>query len=385
MLKLANNIITNFAITELGTQLLTRGLAEGKAIVFTNALLGDGICTVDPKSVTALKGNTMFSVIPTTSYNVQTGITTFSMAISNLDFTSPKLVTEFGFYAKLAGDASDVLFAYKNSKNTPFILKAYSGSETKATLTADLVIQSAYNASQQNAISDANGANIDDNYLLKTLNGVLGVPQISFCNDLPDATGAWGWMDGGEIKKSDYPDLWLRVKPEVDLAVANIAGGTWEYKGSNNLKSYFGWYKGTTEDYFRKPDVMSAEMFMRATGSLTCCRLSGVHQVNSVNSHRHTASTGTSGSHNHTGTTSTDGNHTHTINYGRALRGGSGGSNLWQNDGNYATFNAAGAHQHTFTASTDAGHVHTITLTNTGGTETTPPNVAVKVYALLRL
>ncbi len=43
-----------------------------------------------------------------------------------------------------------------------------------------------------------------------------------------------------------------------------------------------------------------------------------------------------------------------------------------------------GTHSHTFTTSTVAAHSHSITVDLAGGVETTPPNIAVKVYGLLR-
>ena len=379
-----NKSITNFSLTDLGTQLLTRGLAEGKVINITNAILGNGICTTDPKSVTGIKGSSVFSIAPTLTFNVATNTMTISVAITNLGFTKPILVTEIGIYAKLTGDSSEVLFAYKNSKDTPFILNAYDGSkEVKATLTVDCVLGSAYTESVGKATSNSSGADTELVYLKKMLTGLLGIPQTTFNDSLPDNSKNWGWFDGGEIKKTDYPDLWLRVKPEVDNAVANVTNGIWEYGGVNNLKSYFGWYKGTTDEYFRKPNMMESGHFVRPSSNQVGARKGGVHQVNAIQAHNHSATSGTSGSHYHTGSTSTDGNHTHTINYGRKLNGGGGGGDL-ENSGTYATFNAAGAHAHSFTTSTVAGHSHTITVGNTGGTETIPPNIAVKVYGLLR-
>ncbi len=208
----------------------------------------------------------------------------------------------------------------------------------------------------------------------------LGTVQTDMLNDLPDNTGKWGWADGGEIKKSDYPDLWEKVRTAVDLAVANVTSGVWEYLGSSNLKSYYGWYKGTTDEYFRKPNLMANEVYLRPS-----TRSAGVYQVNNIQSHNHGASSATAGSHNHTGTADSAGAHTHNVPAGD---GGSYGGPYTQSRGQYRIdvgSSSSGAHSHTFTTTTVAAHSHSITVDNAGGVETTPKNVGVKYYILLKI
>ncbi|MBN1469548.1 MAG: hypothetical protein JW924_12550, partial [Fusobacteriaceae bacterium] len=40
---------------------------------------------------------------------------------------------------------------------------------------------------------------------------IIGEPVLTLCNDLPDTTN-FAWMDGGQLKKTDYPKLWARVE-----------------------------------------------------------------------------------------------------------------------------------------------------------------------------
>ena len=372
--------MSNLIMTDLGTNLVTRSMGESKKLLFTKVLCGDGITSVDPRTLVNMIGtNTKPMTITGVTYEAVDESVDIECSINNEGILTNFIISEFGIFAKLEGDVSEILFGYRNNKDTPEVFYAYGNGVQHLERTFKFSVGSFSNVGDDSNKSYSDKVSIETDYFKRIIGGLLGVAQHSLCNALPDNTGNWGWFDGGEIKKSDYPDLWLRVKPDVDNAVANVTSGVYEYLGSNNLKSYYGWYKGTTDEYFRKPNLMSNEVYLRPS-----TRNGGLYQVNNIQSHAHSASSAGAGSHSHTGTTDSAGAHTHTITAYSGLNGGGSYSGLsggatWQ-----ATTSSAGAHTHTFTTTTVAAHSHTITVDNSGGLETTPKNVGCKVYGLLR-
>ena len=385
------NLLTKFTITDLGMNLITRGMAESKAVVFTAVKCADGITSADPATIVNLIGsNPLSMVLAGVAYDSTDQTVEVTATINNSAVTVNKVITEFGIYAKLAGDTNDTLFGYKNNKDTPDVLYPYGTGDQYIERVFKCGVGAFNNLGDNFTYDYANAKNVEASYFKKILMGLLGVAQHSLVDNLPDNTGNWGWFDGGEIKKTDYPDLWERVRPSVETAVANVTSGVWEYLGSNNLKSYYGWYKGTTDGYFRKPNLMSNEVYLRPS-----TRNGGVYQVNNIQSHAHGASSATAGAHNHTGTVDSAGYHAHDIggvsnrgNYGvwhpTAGRSIDGGGDSGYNVMSY-TVSYGGAHTHTFTTTTQAAHSHTITVDNAGGIETTPKNVGCKIYGLLKI
>ena len=383
------NLLTKFTITDLGMNLITRGMAESKSISFTAVKCADGITSIDPtKAVAMIGANVLNMVIAKVEYDATDQTVGITSTINNSGVTSNKVITEFGIFAKCTGDTSSVLFGYKNNKDTPDVLYPYGTGDQYIERVFNCGIGAFSNLGDNFTYDYANAKNVEASYLKKMLTGFLGVAQHSLVDDLPDNTGNWGWFDGGEIKKSDYPDLWERVRPSVETAVANVTSGTWEYLGTNNAKSYFGWYKGTTDDYFRKPNLNESGHYLRPT-SLSG-RKSGVFQSMNIQSHNHGASSAGAGSHNHT--TDSQGVHNHSLSntgsdgysrYGASKIYTVSESGGWQYVGSMnGAISTNGAHAHT--TSTVAAHTHAITVDNSGGVETTPTNIAVKVYGLLR-
>ena len=378
--------MSNLIMTDLGTNLVTRSMGESKKLLFTKVLCGDGITSVDPRTLVNMIGtNTKPMTITGVTYEAVDESVDIECSINNEGILTNFIISEFGIFAKLEGDASEVLFGYRNNKDTPEVFYAYGNGEQHLERTFKFSVGSFSNVGDDSNKSYSDKVSIETDYFKRIIGGLLGVAQTTFTDSLPDNTGNWGWFDGGEIKKSDYPDLWLRVKPEVDNAVIQVTNGTWEYLGSNNSKSYFGWYKGTTDEYFRKPNVMEAGHYLRPVSN-SGGRKSGVHQVQNIQSHTHSASSAGAGSHGHTGTVDSAGTHAHPHNgYGKD---GNQVNGRPDNQGRGAAVNSttgsAGEHSHTFTTSTVAAHTHSITVDLAGGVETTPPNIAVKVYGLLR-
>ena len=367
-------------------QLISRGMSESKAVNFTAVKCADGITSADPTKVTNLIGaNPIDMVLSKVAYNATDQTTEITANITNSGLVASKIISEYGIFAKCAGDATSVLFGYKNNKDTPEVLYPSAGGSQYIERVFKCSIGSFSNVGDEYVHDYSNSENVSSLYFKKIITGLLGVAQTTFTDSLPDNTGNWGWFDGGEIKKTDYPDLWLRVKPEVDNAVIQVTNGTWEYLGSNNSKSYFGWYKGTTDEYFRKPNVMESGHYLRPVSN-SGGRKSGVHQVQNIQSHTHGADSAGAGSHNHSGTTSSDGNHRHFAGVSYDNQGGGYVSWAQQqfDNSNPIYTDYQGTHSHTMTTTTVAAHSHTISVYNTGGVETTPPNIAVKVYGLIR-
>lgn len=377
------DLITKFTITDLGMALITRSVAEGKVLSFTRALAGDGVHSDSPNGLVAMRGTrTKNMLIASVSYDAVDESASVITTLTNADFLTAMIISEYGLFAKLTGDANDVLFGYKNNKDTPDVLYPAANGTQNIERDFKCSLGSFSNlANEGSGIDYSNSANVEKAYFKTLMNGFLGTLQTDMLDSLPDNTGKWGWADGGEIKKTDFPDLWAKVRPVVENAVANVTSGVWEYLGSNNSKSYYGWYKGTTDEYFRKPNLMANELYLRPSNT----RKAGLYQVNNIQSHAHSAASAGAGAHNHTGTADSAGAHTHYID----ARAGTGDSSYGArmgtyNYGGYYT-GSSGAHQHTFTTTTQAAHSHTITVSNAGGVETTPKNVAIKYYILLKI
>ena len=385
--------MSNLMMTDLGASLITRSMGESKKLLFTKVLCGDGITSVDPKSLVNMVGsNTKPMTITGVTYEAVDESVDIECSINNEGVVTNFIISEFGVFAKLEGDASDILFGYKNNKDTPEVFYAYGSGEQHLERTFKFSVGSFSNVGDDSNKDYSDKVSVEVEYFKRMMGGLLGVAQHSLCDALPDNTGNWGWFDGGEIKKVDYPDLWERVRPDVERAITNVTSGVWEYLGSNNLKSYYGWYKGTTDEYFRKPNLMSNEVYLRPS-----TRNGGVYQVNNIQSHNHGASSAGAGAHNHT--TDNAGykyfafrvasNDITTVHKALANVSVSG----LQSGDMYHAMRAGGAYfqdiswtndNHTHGVSTQAAHVHTISVDNAGGVETTPKNVGCKIYGLLK-
>ena len=368
-------------ITDNGVALITRCLSEAKKLEITRVMAGDIASSSDPRHVVAMAGAIKVTMnLIDVSFDSIDNSTVIQCDIDNQNITVPMTMNEFGIFAKAEGDVADILFAYANTSTSPETLcNGADISQTKEILfrLQTGVMNGTMYKSQMN-YSDTNKVSIS--MFKRIMSGMLGSIQHTLLSTLPDDTGDYGWMDGGEIKKSDYPDLWERVRPNVDTAIANVTSGVWEYLGSSNIKSYYGWYKGTTDEYFRKPNLMDTGAYLRPTNA----RGTGVFQVQSIQSHTHGASSASAGGHSHT--TDSQGGHSHSF----YLGGNGGNDNInmpsasdHQYNYQYYTTNTAGAHTHTST--TSGAHTHGITINSYGGVETTPNNIAVRLFALLRI
>lgn len=97
-------------ITNNGRNLLSRALAGAGKIIFTKAAFGDQKYNDNFKEVTALKNKKLdLNVMGVRNDNGTAILTVF---ITNQDVTETFLTQEFGIFAKIEGDESDILFAY---------------------------------------------------------------------------------------------------------------------------------------------------------------------------------------------------------------------------------------------------------------------------------
>ena len=201
---------------------------------------------------------------------------------------------------------------------------------------------------------------------------LLGEPVQTLCNDLPNETN-YGWCDGGQLKKSDYPNLWARVENTINLASQKITSGELSY-GVN----YFGWYIGDSSEYFRKPNLNMPGYFLRPSGS----RFTGHYEEDSFKLHNHSASSVAAGNHGHSGSTS---QHSHSHSFGFVM------AKTKEHQRPYfdgvapgTTYTTTDHHTHTLIISANGNHAHQINIGNNGSTETKPKNIAVKFYCRLK-
>ncbi len=98
------NLLTKFTITDLGMDLITRGMAEGKALAFTRVSCSDGISTADPTKVVALTGtNILNMVLAGVAYNSTDQTAEITATLTNASVVNNKVITEYGIFAKCAG------------------------------------------------------------------------------------------------------------------------------------------------------------------------------------------------------------------------------------------------------------------------------------------
>ncbi len=189
---------------------------------------------------------------------------------------------------------------------------------------------------------------------------IIGEPVLTLCNDLPDTTN-FAWMDGGQLKKSDYPMLWARVEATVNSAVQAVTAGSMTYG-----VDYFGWYIGDTSDYFRKPNMNGTGHIIRPSST----RFPGKYEADDNKAHTHTGSTNEY-THNHiqgySNNSSVGGRYGTAYNVSNSIEDAYGGS--------YRTSAPL--------TSNDA-HGHIITINSSGGSEVRMKNIAGKYYCRVK-
>ena len=122
--------MSNLMMTDLGANLITRSMGESKKLLFTRILCGDGITSVDPKLLVGMVGtNTKPMTITGVSYEAVDESVDVECSINNEGVLTNFIISEFGVFAKLEGDATDILFGYRNNKDTPEVFYAYSAGE----------------------------------------------------------------------------------------------------------------------------------------------------------------------------------------------------------------------------------------------------------------
>ena len=171
---------------------------------------------------------------------------------------------------------------------------------------------------------------------------------------------------------------------------------------------------GTWQELYANDSV-----FFRTGGSASAA-FDGTIQDDEIKGHAHSATSASSGGHTHSGRTDTSGGHTHTrgtmnitahtsfASDGNGSPGvgprdlggaffGSGGpyAYITDKDGSRAGYNTlhldaskswtgatstAGAHTHGISVDYAGSHAHSVTVNSTGGNETRPKNITIKVW-----
>lgn len=211
---------------------------------------------------------------------------------------------------------------------------------------------------------------------------LIGEPILTLCDDLPNLED-FTWCGGKQLKKSDYPALWQRVENIVNMAKAKVDRGELVYG-----TSYFGWFVGDNNEYFRVPNINNTEHFLRPTNK----SFSGRYEIDSFRSHIHEGYTNYDGIHNHEINIGED-THEHKIlrcsnkatlanwagSAGRTIDGGSYGG--------YATtdvLTSTDTHSHSVKMENSTSHRHRLEIIETGDVETKPKNIAVKYYCRIK-
>lgn len=121
-------------LTAQGAQLITRSLAEGKAILFTGAKLGTGLAPDDADLTKYTALLTPYDDAEVAGRKVDTsGNLIVSVQYWNTNVRSSTLIEEIGLYAKLDGDTVQVLFSYLTFGQYPDLILAAAQSSVQRT------------------------------------------------------------------------------------------------------------------------------------------------------------------------------------------------------------------------------------------------------------
>lgn len=121
-------------LTAQGAQLITRSLAEGKAILFTGAKLGTGLAPDDADLTKYTALLTPYDDAEVAGRKVDTsGNLIVSVQYWNTNVRSSTLIEEIGLYAKLDGDTAQVLFSYLTFGQYPDLILAAAQSSVQRT------------------------------------------------------------------------------------------------------------------------------------------------------------------------------------------------------------------------------------------------------------
>lgn len=237
----------------------------------------------------------------------------------------------------------------------------------------------------------------------------IGVPISLGNDDLNDiTTGGFYYQDNPTYatQPNHYP---LAIAGVLWVSELGASGTTQMYISQNDATSYTrskgqsgwtGWNSfvsmpvGATYMQFpgqTKPEDIwggtwvklfdTESVFFRTEGAASAAFGGGI-QAAAFESHTHTGSTNSAGSHTHTGSTSSAGSHSH--NFYSGYDEDPGSNNVYSSlngswDG-WRSTESAGAHSHSMYLDNAGSHSHTITMNNTGGTETRPKNITVRIW-----
>lgn len=188
---------------------------------------------------------------------------------------------------------------------------------------------------------------------------------------------------------------------EVDLQARIMPVGATYMQFPNQPEPATLW-GGTWQELYANDSV-----FFRTGGSASKPFGGGI-QMDEIKGHNHNATTASAGNHNHSASTSSTGGHTHTrgtmeikgrigtIGINGTIDGAfrdAGTAGRINNDGQVdrqadflasrawsGSTSTAGAHSHNVTINNNGNHTHSVTVDSTGGSETRPKNITIKIW-----
>ena len=232
----------------------------------------------------------------------------------------------------------------------------------------------------------------------------FAVPPNSWKTSIGDKYG-WLIADGSAVSRATYSDL---------FSVIGVTYGSGNGSTTFNLPDLRGYFirgEGTNSDGTSSGSAGTKQNdSFKSHKHLATSTSSGSHThtttLNEAGSHTHTVTLNKTGSHSHTATISNAGKHQHTYSFysdanadkefGEKARDGKVETKKTSSDGEHthtATISTNGEHTHTATINNTGNHTHGLTLNSSGlhnhnidvgyagETETRPKNIAF-VYAI---
>lgn len=104
-------------LTNLGIDLINESITDSKALIFTKAVMGDGLLTEGQDIKTMTKVINPLLDIPLTKGTKKSGQTKLRFAVSNSGLDTGFFAREVGIFAKVGEDGEEQLYAYTNGGN----------------------------------------------------------------------------------------------------------------------------------------------------------------------------------------------------------------------------------------------------------------------------
>lgn len=104
-------------LTNLGIDLINESITDSKTLIFTKAVMGDGLLAEGQDIKTMTKVISPLLDIPLTKGTKESGQTKLRFAVSNSGLDTGFFAREVGIFAKVGEDGEEQLYAYTNGGN----------------------------------------------------------------------------------------------------------------------------------------------------------------------------------------------------------------------------------------------------------------------------